>query len=199
MDEKDKARGKILWWRRVTRPPRAPESETQEEEHQSLEEWQDLVEQRIQEAMKRGDFDDLSTKGKPLNLDWNPFADPAWEMAHSLLQGQGFTLQWIEERRLIEVEIQQARDRLHRAWHWTMRRTEILNARDPDDPEVQKKRAWVEAEWERHLDDFRAAVADLNRRIDDYNLTVPLVRFQMFRLRLHEELRNLGISPQEEG
>lgn len=194
MSEQEDTRRRLYWWRRVTRRQHpSPQEQGGEDERSSPEEWEDLVEQRIKEAMERGEFDNLRGKGQPLNLERNPFADPAWEMAHRMLTGQGFTLQWIEERRLIEADTEAARGRLRRAWLWYMRHIEALNGQDPDDQRVQEERTWVEARWHRYLEDFREAVVELNRRIDTYNLMVPLVRFQMFRLRVEEELSALGI------
>jgi DnaJ family protein C protein 28 len=62
----------------------------------------------IKNAMQAGQFDDLPGKGKPLNLDGNPFADPEWELAHHVLKSGGFTLPWIETRRQIEKEWRRA-------------------------------------------------------------------------------------------
>ncbi len=200
MADYEEVRRKLDWWRRwlSPEPPRATEEEEEDDERRSLEEWDDLVEQRIQEAMRRGEFDDLSLKGQPLRFEENPFVDPAEALAHRLLAGQGFTLQWIEERKAIEAEIHALRVRLRRAWHWYMRSLEVLNHRDPDDPEVRDERAWTEARWQQYLVEFEEAIAELNRRIDTYNLTVPLIRFQMFRLRLQEELRSIGDGPSAE-
>ncbi len=197
MDDKEQKRRQIAWWRHFTRPRPPQEDEDEDEDRRSLEEWQNLVEQRIQEAMERGDFDNLPGKGKPLRREPNPFVDPADDLAYSLLRGQGFTLQWIEERKLIQADIEAARTRLHRAWHWYMRRVEVLNSRDPDDPEVIEERRWVERRWQEYVDEFRATVEEINRRIDTYNLMVPLVRFQLFRVRLKEELRALGMDSED--
>ncbi len=191
--DKDEKLRRLAWWRRLTGRQQVSQDEDEEEEH-SLEECEDLVEQRIQEAMRRGDFDNLPGKGKPLRMERNPFVDPAVELAHSLLAGQGFVPQWIEERKLILAEIAQARERLHRAWHWYMRRVEVLNSRNQDDPGVIEERTWTERRWQQYIAEFEAAIVEINRRIDTYNLMVPLVRFQLFRLRLKEELQRLGIE-----
>lgn len=189
-EERDEKRRRVAWWRRLTGRERR-EEEDQEEEERTLEEWEDLVEQRIQEAMRRGDFDDLSLKGKPLWVEHNPLVDPAVELAHNLLAGQGFAPGWIEERKYILADIAALRERIHRAWHWYMRRLEVLHARDQEDPEVIEEIRWTEARWQQYVTEFEAEIVEINRRIDTYNLTVPLVRFQMFRLRFREELRRV--------
>ncbi len=192
-EQKEARVRRLAWWRRWMGGRPTPEPDRDEEEEHSLEEWEDLVEQRIQEAMRRGDFDNLPGKGKPLRLERNPFVDPSVELANHLLASHGFVPQWIEERKLILAEIEEARARLHRAWHWYMRRVEVLNGRDQDDPEVVEERMWTERRWQEYMSEFEAAVVEINRRIDTYNLMVPLVRFQMFRIRIGDELRRLGI------
>ncbi len=188
-EEREEKRRRVSWWRRITGRARS-QPEEEDEEH-ALEEWEDLVEQRIQEAMRRGDFDNLSLKGKPLWVKHNPLVDPAVELAHNLLAGQGFAPGWIEERKSILADINILRERIHRAWHWYMRRLEVLHARDQDDPAVVEELRWTEARWQQYLVEFEAAVVEINRRIDTYNLTVPLVRFQMFRLRVDDELQRI--------
>ena len=38
--------------------------------------WESLIDQRIREAMERGEFDDLPGKGEPIDTSENPFEDP---------------------------------------------------------------------------------------------------------------------------
>jgi hypothetical protein len=58
-------------------------------------EWRDRVEQRIQEAMAAGVFDNLPGAGQPLNLIRNPYLDPSLELAYGLLKNNGYTPVWI--------------------------------------------------------------------------------------------------------
>ncbi len=147
------------------------EKESREEE--PLKKWDSLVEQRIREAMDRGDFDDLPGKGKPLDLSWNPFADPSLEPAWRLLQNAGFSLDWIEEDKEIRRELEEARERLRRAW--------ALSLEWGDDGGAQ-------VAWENAVSRFREDVERLNRRIDIHNLKVPSVHFQRLRIRVEEEI-----------
>jgi DnaJ family protein C protein 28 len=137
-----------------------------------LEKWESLVEQRIQEAMARGDFDGLPGEGKPLNLSRNPFADPTLEAAWRLLQNAGFSLEWIEEDKEIRRDLKAARERLRRAWELRL--------------EWEGKGA--EAAWERAVSRFREEVEQINARIDLHNLKVPSVHFQRLRVLVEEEI-----------
>ena len=46
--------------------------------------------------MERGDFKDLPGKGKPQQLDDNPYIPPAVRMANQMLKDNGFAPRWIE-------------------------------------------------------------------------------------------------------
>ncbi len=146
--------------------------EDKSRERDPLKEWDSLVEQRIQEAMARGDFNNLPGKGKPLDLSRNPFLDPTLEPAWRLLQNAGFSPEWIEEDKEIRKELDAARERLRRAWALRM----------------EWKGEGAQAEWERAVSRFREDVRRLNKRIDVHNLKVPSMYFQRLRIRVEEEI-----------
>jgi DnaJ family protein C protein 28 len=143
------------------------------------------VEEQLRKAMEEGKFDDLPGKGKPLRLDEiNPHADSDWELAYHIIKEGGFTLPWIETIREIEKEIEAARQELQRAWNW---RQAALTASHPG--------ADVTAEWERAQVVFKDKLEILKKRIRDYNLEVPNMRFQRPLLSYQKEIDqiiNLG-------
>lgn len=65
--------------------------------------WRRLVENRIQEAMADGAFDNLPGSGKPLNLEADGLAGD-WGMANRLLVANGMVPDWVEERRRLAAE-----------------------------------------------------------------------------------------------
>ncbi len=136
-------------------------------------ERRNLVEQRIQEAMVEGAFDNLPGKGKPLNLKKNPYADPGQDLAFSLLRNNGFAPEWIERDKEIRRELAEARNRLRAAW--------------------QKRRGNPAGDtaWQTAVDRFEASLHKLNQKIADFNLIVPAARGQRPRLRLARELRRI--------
>ncbi len=146
-----------------------------------LKKWSSLAEQRIQEAMARGDFDNLPGKGKPLSLSWNPFADPTLEAAWKLLQNAGYSLDWIEEDKEIRAELQRAREELRRVWSLYVQWVR----------EEPKDAKGAEISWKEAKEAFRTTVAELNKRIDVLNLKVPSVHFQRFRVRAEEEIEKV--------
>jgi DnaJ family protein C protein 28 len=136
-------------------------------------ERQSLVEQRIQEAMENGAFDNLPGAGKPLNLNQNPYAEPGQEWALGLLKRNGFAPEWIERDKLIRRDIETARERLRVAWEW--------HQANPGEA----------AAWQLTLEQFSARLEKINRQINDFNLVAPSLSVQRRPLRLEAELRRL--------
>jgi hypothetical protein len=60
-----------------------------------------VVEERIQEAVRRGDFDHLPGAGQPLDLDDPPLVPPELRVANRMLKNSGFVPPEILERREI--------------------------------------------------------------------------------------------------
>ncbi len=136
-------------------------------------ERQALVEQRLQEAMANGAFDHLPGRGKPLDLNSNPYLEPGQELAFGLLKNNGFAPEWIERDKEIRRELEAARSQLQLAW--------------------QRRRdgSAGEASWQAAVASFEAHLTKINRQIDDFNLIVPIVSKQRARLRLDRELHRL--------
>lgn len=73
--------------------------------------WSDLIEEQLEEARARGDFDNLPGKGKPLQIDDNPHAgDKA--LAYSLLKNNNVAPPEIERGKEIDAELRRAEDLL---------------------------------------------------------------------------------------
>jgi hypothetical protein len=64
-----------------------------------------VVEERIQEALRRGDFDALPGAGRPLDLDDAPLVPPELRVAYRILKNAGYVPPEILERRdIAELE-----------------------------------------------------------------------------------------------
>jgi hypothetical protein len=116
----------------------------------------------IRQAIEDGKFKNLRGEGKPLDLRKNPFVKEEWRMAFDLLSKEGYLLPWMEKRNEVERDLEAAQKVLARTWDWRM--GELAAGRDP---------GFVDAEWRRAQREFREAVAEINKRIDSYNLEVP--------------------------
>lgn len=143
--------------------------------------WQSLIEEQI----ARLDLDNLANKGQPLNLEANPYLDPAEDAAHRLIKNAGYTLPWIEEGQRIDGELTAARARLARA------HAEYLELRDA---EICAGHQWVEGAWLAAVREFQQQVEQINRQIRDYNLKVPAQSLHKFSVRLSDELARLGVD-----
>src|SRR5437870_465948 len=128
--------------------------------------WESLIDKKIHEAMEQGEFENLPGKGEPIDLSQNPFEDPEWRMAHRMLRNAGFAPAWIEERKDIDAELEAARIALARAL------LVLRKARNTENEEGARVR------WQKKRDSFREQVADLNRRINAWNLKAPAIAFQ---------------------
>lgn len=124
------------------------------------------IEEIIQQAMRRGDFDNLPGQGKPLELNPDELTGDDWELAHHLLKENGFAPEFIEMRQSIEKDLEAARADLRRACDWRK------GAQDKGEPE-----SYIRPEFERAQARYREAVAALNERIRDYNLIIPSDQF----------------------
>src|SRR5574341_217301 len=121
--------------------------------------WDRIIEQKSREAQEEGKFDNLSGKGRPLNLDENPFEDPAWRMANELLKEQGFRPDWLEEDVTLREKLAQARAALARTRDWRTEQLAALGARG--DPEAIRQRGWIASEWDRAAERFHKSLAQM--------------------------------------
>ncbi|HVF56413.1 MAG TPA: DnaJ family domain-containing protein [Pyrinomonadaceae bacterium] len=142
--------------------------------------WDKLVEQKIKEAMERGEFKDLAGKGRPINLDENPFEDPTMRTAYRLLKNNNFTLPWIEERKELDAAVEGARADLARSWRVYQESYRTRRAAEQG-----------ESDWNKVLGAFRRQVSDLNRRIAAYNLKAPSTTFHKLPLDADREINRL--------
>ena len=139
-----------------------------------------LVEERIQKAMAEGAFDNLAGQGKPLDLKKNPYLDPSVELAFDLLQNNRLAPEWIER----DKEIRHERD---------LARRQLFLARQTYEADPTQILAWQGAQ-----DNFTKQLTKINRKIDDFNLIVPILACQRRRLRLDDELARLQNQSSDE-
>ncbi len=133
------------------------------------------VDELIRKAIEDGKFSNLPGEGMPLCLEENPWEDPGWRMAFHVLQANGFTLPWIDQHQFIEKDLDQARRMLAQAW--CERQT--------------NQTASGEQAWRRAIQTFKLQVGAINQQIRNYNLSVPLERFQKRLVPVEQELDRL--------
>jgi DnaJ family protein C protein 28 len=135
------------------------------------------IDEIIRQAMDEGAFQNLRGKGKPLNLDENPYLDKEWQLAYHLLKQNGFAPDFVEKRQAIEEQLAEARQALIRTWAW---RTNALN--DGQDKD------WVESEWSKATAKFEERVAEINASIKTYNISIPIPSLYKKPIVLADEL-----------
>lgn len=143
------------------------------------------LERTIQEAQERGFFDNLDGEGRPINWEDESLVDEEWVMAFRLMREHGVAPVWIELHKEIGAEWKEAREALLRAWRWRGER--LAGARESE-------RRFIGGEWARARTVFAEAVAELNGKIADFNLQVPIPHLQKFKLDVAQELAELGIE-----
>jgi hypothetical protein len=167
------------------RNPKPPVPDDGDRVH-AIEEWADLVTKRIDEAMRRGDFDKLSGHGKPMRVDKDPFVPEDQQMAFSLLKNNDMTPTWIADRKDMLRSIEEWRAQFgrivgeaHSAW--------IAASSDV-------RRVQVRQSWERWLARWEDEIVEINRRIALLNLKQPITQLEVYKLRLDDELRKVGMG-----
>lgn len=170
----------------------------------------DIVENRIQEAMASGSFEQLPGRGKPLLNEQNVWEEIAGEaMANRILKNAGCAPAWVERNKEIRGKIERARDELVLAWGMCVLRapdaapssdaaaatpaanpapssepTELMNAPERIDF------AEATAPWREASAEFESQLATVNTMIKAYNLSAPASWQQLMPLRLVTELEH---------
>ncbi|KAM4701484.1 dnaJ homolog subfamily C member 28 [Discoglossus pictus] len=132
-----------------------------------------LVEDLIQESMAKGDFDNLSGKGKPLEkFSYCPHIDPMTHNLNRILIENGYQPEWI----LLQKEIRETIEKL---------RNEVLASRKKlgHPLTLVKKKQWDEI-----CGQLKDDIRQLNKRINDFNLVVPLLNRQMVHFNADKEI-----------
>ncbi len=130
------------------------------------------VEEHIRDAQNAGYFDNLPGKGQPLMLTRNPFAQQE-QLAHDILQSNGYTLPWVEEKRDIESQISKATQQLKRMW------VRYNGSREA-------AYGWREAKQS-----YRETIAGINGRIRTFNLKAPNPHFHLLTIDPEVSIRKI--------
>lgn len=141
-------------------------------------ERQELIDELIQEGMANGHFDNLPGKGKPLNLNKNPYAADM-ELANELLKENDLPPVWILQRNEILAKMAKIRTDIVRQWAWHEREFRIAIA--------DKGRLTIR--WDDYCLKWKSEIGELNKAIDTFNLKRPFDHLEIFKLDLESELK----------
>jgi DnaJ family protein C protein 28 len=138
--------------------------------------WNRLVEQRIQDAMAQGMFDNLHGMGQPLNLNDDAYVPAELRMAFRMLRSNGLAPLWIEINKEIRADIQ----RLYRFREHVHGRWERLN----------------QIEYRHLRQEYETRIKEINSKILSYNIQAPSVQVHLDMLILDDELDKFDTPPQ---
>jgi DnaJ family protein C protein 28 len=143
--------------------------------------FQELVEDLIEDGRRRGLFDDLPGSGRPLDLEQNVYEGSA-ALANKLMKDNDIRPAWLLQRLGVGEKIDALRADIGRAWA----RYRDSHAHAPADHRPALSIGWDEScrRWEEQI-------VSLNKEIATYNLKRPNGQPELFKLRLDEELRRV--------
>jgi hypothetical protein len=135
-----------------------------------------VAERKIQEAIERGEFDDLPGKGKPINLDDDPMTPPHLRLANKILKNAGVLPDWMQVDQEIDrnrKEVEQAFARLLKEYPKRRSRAEMTGGKEDD----RQRRRRQFAEWlARERTAYLRSVKQVNTDITKLNLIAPSVQ-----------------------
>jgi hypothetical protein len=170
------------------RTEQVPEQEQEEQARQpepkrTPQDWDNLINQRIEEAMRNGAFDNLRNKGKPLDTSPDPHVPPDMQMANSLLKNNDLAPAWVSDRGAMLAAVERFREKLRTvAADFAQARAEATTPQ-----RVQQ----LDQMWQAYVESWRAEVVELNKRILTQNLKQPVSFLEIFPLRLEDELKRI--------
>ncbi|XP_068768770.1 dnaJ homolog subfamily C member 28 isoform X2 [Struthio camelus] len=132
-----------------------------------------LVEDLIQESMAKGDFDNLSGKGKPLQKFSDcPHIDPMTHNLNRILIDNGYQPEWIVMQKEIRETIEQ------------LRKSVVASRNKLGEPMTPYR----QKQWDRICEQFIEDIRKLNKRVDNFNLVVPILSRQMVHFNADKEI-----------
>lgn len=157
--------------------------------------WESAVDKAIREAQERGEFEDLPGKGRPLRWD-DEHLPPEWRMASRILKNAGYAPSWVEDDKWIRAERKAVRQLLASFVDWY--RQEVADLAGKPEVEVAERLEELAVARERRIQAYRERAGKLNKRINDFNLTVPIPDLQWHRVRVEEEIERVRRLLEEE-
>jgi DnaJ family protein C protein 28 len=143
--------------------------------------FQDLVEDLIEDGRRRGLFDDLSGHGRPLNLEKNVY-EGSNALANQLMKDNDIRPAWLSQRLGVAEKIDALRADISRSW---------TRYRDGYDHAPADHRTALSIGWDDACRRWEETIVSLNKEIETYNLKRPTGQLELFKLRLSDELQRV--------
>jgi len=140
-----------------------------------------VVEGKIREAHDKGLFDDLAGKGRLLSPSPNPSVKPEWETAYWIFKTSGFAPKWIELDRELRRDLEECRlllaSQLLAAGRTSADLATDLHAKHD-----------LEGAFQLTASRYRERAQIINKKIELFNLMVPVVLLQRHNIRISADL-----------
>jgi hypothetical protein len=170
-------------------------TETNDEKHQddesgSLEEhrrrmrfqWNDLMEDLIEDGRRRGLFEDLPGKGKPLDLDKNIY-EGSNTLANQIMKANDIKPVWLAQRISVSERIEELRAEMARTWDRYSAAFTYAHG--------ESHRQALTIGWDDQCQRWQSTIERLNKEIETYNLKRPRGQTELLKLRLLDELKRI--------
>ena len=144
--------------------------------------WNDLIEDMIEDGRRRGLFEDLPGKGKPLDLEQNIYEGSS-ALANKLMKANEIKPAWLSQRMDVSEKIDQLRVEMRRTW--TRYRTSF------EQSQGETHRQALSLGWDDMCCRWQKSIEKLNKEIETYNLKRPNGQMELFKLRLDDELERI--------
>jgi hypothetical protein len=146
-----------------------------------------IAERKIQEAIEEGKFDNLPGKGKPLNLDDDPFTPPHLRLANRILKNAGVLPDWMQ----VEQEMERTRQENARTFErlkkeYPRRRERVDSPKALGDPDKRKREF---AAWHARVRvEYLSSLKRVNTDITKLSLLAPSVQRVHFPYSIAQEM-----------
>jgi len=145
--------------------------------------WNNLIDDLIQDGQDKGIFDNLPGKGKPLNLKKSVYGAEL-DLAHKLMKENDLAPAWIMSRNQILEKIASLRNEVQRKWERHEREFRII--------QDIVHRDGLTISWDDACLKWLGDIEKINKQISDFNLKRPVDNMELLKLDLESELKRVG-------
>lgn len=163
--------------------PEEPDESGEDHRRRMRFQWNDLMEDLIEDGRRRGLFENLPGKGKPLDLEQNVY-EGSNTLANQLMKANDIKPAWLTQRIGVVEKVDELRAEMSRTWE---RYRHLFNQAQSD-----SHRQALRLGWDDVCQQWQAKAERLNKEIDTYNLKRPPGQMELFKLRLADELDRIA-------
>lgn len=150
----------------------------------------DVIERKIRKAQEEGKFRDLQNEGAALDLSENPFEDPEMRVSYKVLSNAGYCPPWIDLMKEIDADVAEAARA--REQYRAQREHQMRNVHRSSVARFAELIAAIDAARNRALARLEKRWAEINKKVDHLNATVPIEGLRRFPIRIDRERERFG-------